>query len=65
MDQSVEEINEQGSYQPPDTHDINWKHRSRSPETSWPRRDIGTMLLIGDTSMIVILTDQMVAIVIN
>ena len=33
MDQSVEEINEQGSYQPPD----NWRHRSRLPETSSPR----------------------------
>ena len=30
MDQSVEEIKEQGSYQPPD----NWRHRSRLPETS-------------------------------
>ena len=33
MDQSVEEINEQGSYQPPD----NWRCRSRLPETSSPR----------------------------
>ena len=37
MDQSVEEINEQGSYQPPDRHDINQRHRSRLPETSSPR----------------------------
>ena len=37
MDQSVEEINEQGSYQPPDRLDINQRHRSRSPETSSPR----------------------------
>ena len=37
MDQSVEEINEQGSYQPPDRHDINWRHRSRLPETGSPR----------------------------
>ena len=37
MDQSVEEINEQGSYQPPDRHDINRRHRSRLPETSSPR----------------------------
>ena len=36
MDQSVE-INKQGSYQPPDRHDVNWRHRSRSPETSSPR----------------------------
>ena len=33
MDQSVEEINEQGSYQPPD----NQRCKSRSPETSSPR----------------------------
>ena len=33
MDQSVEEINKQGSYQPPD----NRRCRSRSPETSSPR----------------------------
>ena len=38
MDQSVEEINEQGSYQPPDRDDVNQKHRSRSPETSSPRK---------------------------
>ena len=37
MDQSVEKINEQGSYQPPDRHDVNQKHRSRSPETNSPR----------------------------
>ena len=37
MDQSVEEINKQGSYQPPDRHDVNWQHRSRLPETSLPR----------------------------
>ena len=33
MDQSMDEINEEGSYQPPDTR----RHRSRSPETSSPR----------------------------
>ena len=33
MDQSVEEINEQGSYQPPD----NQRCRLRLPETSSPR----------------------------
>ena len=33
MDQSVKEINKQGSYQPPD----NQRHRSRLPETSSPR----------------------------
>ena len=37
MDQSVEEINEQASYQPPDRDDINWRCRSRSPETNSPR----------------------------
>ena len=37
MVQSVEEINEQGSYQPPDRHDVNQRHRSRLPETSSPR----------------------------
>ena len=37
MDQSVEEINEQGSYQPPDRDDINWRCRSRWTETSSPR----------------------------
>ena len=37
LDQSVEEVNEQGSYQPPDRHDVNRRHRSRSPETSTPR----------------------------
>ena len=37
MDMSVEEINKQGSYQPPDRHDVNWRCRSRSPETSSPR----------------------------
>ena len=37
MDQSVEEINEQGSHQPPDRHDVNQRHRSRLPETSSPR----------------------------
>ena len=37
MDQSVEEINKHGSYQPPDRDDINWRLRSRSPETSSPR----------------------------
>ena len=37
MDQSVEEINEQGSYQPADRHDINPRCRSRSLETSSPR----------------------------
>ena len=34
MDQSVDEINKQGSYQPPD----NQRHRSRSPEMSSPRK---------------------------
>ena len=37
MDQSVEEVNEQGSYQPPDRHDVDRRCRSRSPETSSPR----------------------------
>ena len=37
MDQSVEEVNDQGSHQPPDGHDIDWRHRSRLPETSSPR----------------------------
>ena len=37
MDQSVENINEQTSYQLPNRHDINWRHRSRSPETNSPR----------------------------
>ena len=37
MDQSEEEINKQGSYQPPDRHDVNRRHWSRSPETSSPR----------------------------
>ena len=37
MDQSVAEINKQGSYLPPDRHDTNWRHRSRLPETSSPR----------------------------
>ena len=37
MDQSVEGINEQGSHQPPDRHDINQRCRSRLPETSSPR----------------------------
>ena len=36
MDQSVEEVNEQGSYQPSDRHEVNWRCRSRSPETSSP-----------------------------
>ena len=37
MDQSVEEINEQGSYQPPNRHHFNQRHNSRLPETSSPR----------------------------
>ena len=37
MDQSVKEDNEQGSYQPPNRHDIDRRHRSRLPETSSPR----------------------------
>ena len=37
MDHSVEEINKQGSYQPPNRHDINQRHKSRLPETSSPR----------------------------
>ena len=28
MDQSVEKINKQGSYQPPDRHNVNWWHES-------------------------------------
>ena len=36
MDQSVEEVNEQGSYQPSDRHEVNWRCRSRSPEASSP-----------------------------
>ena len=56
MDQSVEEINEQGSYQPPDRHDVNWRCRSRSSETCSPREKHRYDL---DTGMMVILTDQM------
>ena len=37
MDQSVEEINVQGSYQPPNRYDVKWRCRSRSQETSSPR----------------------------
>ena len=55
MDQSVEEINEQGSFQLPDRDDVNWRCRSRSPETTSSRESM--MLLIGDTGMMVILTD--------
>ena len=39
MDQSVEEMNENGSYQPPDQHndETDHRYRTRSPETSSPR----------------------------
>ena len=65
MDQSVEEVNEQGSYQPPNSHDVNWRCRSRSPENSSPRKRHRYDVTDTDTDMMVILTDQMVAIVIN
>ena len=65
MDQSVEEINKQGSYQPPDRNDINRRYRSRLPETSSPRERHRYNITDRRYRFDGCLTDQMVAIVIN
>ena len=64
MDPSVEEVNEQGLYQT--SHPIDMKLTGGIGQDHqrlvYQGRDIGTMLLVEDTGMMVISTDQIVAI---
>ena len=61
----MEEVNEQGSYQHPIDMTSTGGTGQDCQRLAHQGRDVGMMLLIEDTGMMVILTDQIVAIVIN